>query len=149
MADRYKLIPEVYLILERGEQVLLLRRFQTGYEDGRYGLVAGHLEAGESAVAGIIREAREEAGMVLREQDLRLVHTVHRNVGEGRMGLFFRCRRWSGEPVNAEPHKCDDLSWFSYDRLPENVIPYIGQALTLARAGKAYSDVGWDQTSPV
>lgn len=143
MADRYKLIPEVYLILERGAEVLLLRRFQTGYEDGNYGLVAGHLEAGESAVAGIIREAREEAGIEVREDDLRLVHVVHRNAGDGRMGLFFRCDRWSGEPINAEPHKCDDLSWFPGDRLPANTIPYIRQALTLARQGVAYSDEGW------
>ena len=63
MTERYRLIPEVYLILERDSEVLLLRRFQTGYEDGKYGLVAGHLEAGESAVAGIVREAREEAGI--------------------------------------------------------------------------------------
>jgi 8-oxo-dGTP diphosphatase len=143
MADRYKLIPEVYLILERGDEVLLLRRFNTGYEDGKYGLVAGHLEAGESAVAGIIREAREEAGIEVREDDLRLVHVVHRNAGDGRMGLFFRCGRWSGEPINAEPHKCDDLSWFPYDRLPANTIPYIGQALTLASGGVAYSHEGW------
>lgn len=143
MADRYRLIPEVYLVLERGDEVLLLRRFNTGYEDGNYGLIAGHLEAGESAVAGIVREAREEAGIEVREDDLRLVHVVHRNVGDGRMGLFFRCRRWIGAPVNVEPHKCDDLSWFDRDRLPTNTIPYIRRALDLARHGTAYSDDGW------
>jgi 8-oxo-dGTP pyrophosphatase MutT (NUDIX family) len=141
---RYKLIPEVYLILEQNGRVLLLRRFQTGYEDGKYGLVAGHLEAGESAVAGIIREAREEAGIEVRAEDLELVHVVHRNAGDGRMGLFFRCPRWSGELRNAEPHKCDDLSWFGHDALPSNTIPRIRQALTGARTGVAYSDEGWD-----
>ncbi len=143
MADRYRLIPEVYLILERDDHVLLLRRFQTGYEDGNYGLVAGHLEAGESAIAGIIREAREEAGLALRQDDLELVHVVHRSARDGCMGLFFRCRRWAGEPVNAEPHKCDDLSWFGYDELPSNTIAYIRHALILARDGTAYSDEGW------
>ena len=59
------------------------------------------------------------------------------------MGLFFRCRRWRGEPLNAEPHKCDDLSWFAYDGLPANTIPYIREALTLARVGVGYSDEGW------
>jgi len=143
MPERYKLIPEVYLILEQDDRVLLLRRFNTGYEDGNYGLIAGHLEAGESAAAGIVREALEEAGIEVRAEDLRLVHVVHRNVGGGRMGLFFRCDRWRGEPVNAEPHKCDDLSWFSRAGLPRNVIPYIRQALTLAWSGARYSDEGW------
>jgi 8-oxo-dGTP diphosphatase len=143
MAERYRLIPEVYLILERDDRVLLLRRFQTGYEDGNYGLVAGHLEAGESAAQGILREAREEAGLDLRPEDIELVHVVHRSARDGCMGLFFRCRRWRGEPLNAEPHKCDDLSWFAYDGLPANTIPYIREALTLARVGVGYSDEGW------
>lgn len=59
------------------------------------------------------------------------------------MGLFFNCRRWTGDPVNAEPHKCDDLSWFPYDGLPGNLIPYVRQALMLGRRGVAYSDEGW------
>lgn len=143
MTDRYRLIPEVYLVLERQDQVLLLRRARTGYEDGNYGLVAGHLEAGESAVAGIIREAHEEAGLDLRVENLDLVHVVHRSARDGCLGLFFRCRDWRGEPFNAEPHKCDDLSWFHYDRLPANTIPYIRQALLSARDRVAYSDEGW------
>ncbi|MGE0665875.1 MAG: NUDIX domain-containing protein [Sphingomonadales bacterium] len=142
MTDRFRLIPEVYLILERDDCVLLLRRIQTGYEDGNYGLVAGHLEEGESAKAGVVREAREEAGLELLAENLELVHVVHRSVGGGRMGLFFRCCRWRGEPVNAEPHKCDDLAWFAKDSLPENTIPYIRHALMSARQGVTYSDEG-------
>jgi 8-oxo-dGTP pyrophosphatase MutT (NUDIX family) len=143
MADRFKLIPEVYLILEQGASVLLLRRFQTGYEDGNYGLIAGHLESGESFAAGMVREAREEAGICVVEADLTLVHVSHRNVGGGRAGVFFRCTRWTGTPRNAEPHKCDDLSWFRYDRLPGNTIPYVRRALELTREGTAYSEEGW------
>ena len=143
MAERFKLIPEVYLILERGEQVLLLRRFQTGYEDGKYGLIAGHLEAGESFAAGMVREAREEAGIDILEADLALVHVSHRNLSDGRAGIFFGCTCWTGTLHNAEPNKCDDLSWFNYEHLPENTIPYIRRALELARGGIAYSEDGW------
>ena len=143
MADRFKLIPEVYLILERGESVLLLRRFRTGYEDGNYGLIAGHVEAGESLAAGMVREAREEAGIGVLEADLALVHVSHRNGSDGRAGMFFRCTRWTGVLHNAEPHKCDDLAWFDYGGLPENTIPYIRRALELTRSGIAYSEEGW------
>lgn len=46
--QRFKLILSVYLIFERDGKVLLLKRQNTGYEDGNYGLVAGHADGNES-----------------------------------------------------------------------------------------------------
>lgn len=34
--DRFKLIPAVYLLLRQDNEVLLLRRANTGYQDGKY-----------------------------------------------------------------------------------------------------------------
>ena len=57
------LLVAVHLILVQDSKVLLLRRYNTGYEDGNYGVVAGHLERDEEIVAAMVREAREEAGI--------------------------------------------------------------------------------------
>ncbi|MFH0856765.1 MAG: NUDIX hydrolase, partial [bacterium] len=46
--ERFKVIPAVYLFLEEDGKILLLRRFNTGYEDGNYAFVSGHLDGGES-----------------------------------------------------------------------------------------------------
>ncbi|MEI9913427.1 MAG: NUDIX domain-containing protein [Candidatus Saccharibacteria bacterium] len=47
--DKFKLIPAVHLLLVDKDKILLLRRFNTGYEDGKYSVVAGHIDGGEAA----------------------------------------------------------------------------------------------------
>lgn len=142
--ERFKLIPAVYLVLRRGEEVLLLRRANTGYQDGKYGTVSGHLEGDELATDAMIREAKEEAGITIDPRSLQLVHTAHRltrnDPGQERMDLFFEARDWQGEITNAEPHKCDDLSWHDISQLPENILPFVRRVLTDISRGVQYSE---------
>ena len=145
---RFSLIPEVYLVLIDGGRLLMSRRFNTGYEDGRYSLVAGHVDGDEPLGVAMAREAMEEAGLTIDPADLTLVHTMHRRGNkargdEERVGFFFRAERWVGRPENREPHKCDDLAWFPMDEWPNTTIPYIRTALEHVLAGRPYSDLGW------
>lgn len=147
MKERHSNFPASYLVLFKGKKVLLLRRYNTGYEDGNYSLVAGHVDSGETFTMCIVREAQEEAGIVLDPQDLKVAHVMHRNSGttqnHERIDIFFVTERWGGEVINKEPHKCDDLSWFDRDALPENVIPYVRFAIENIRKNVFYSEYGW------
>lgn len=140
---RFKLIAEVHLVLVRQHQVLMLRRFNTGYEDGNYSLVAGHVDGAETCTSAMAREAAEEAGVTIAPNELSLVHSMHRNAENERISFFFRAANWSGEPQNREPHKCDDLAWFHLERLPVNTVPYIRAALHCIFSGIHYSEFGW------
>ena len=144
---RHQNIPASYLTLIKDGKVLLLRRFNTGYEDGNYSMIAGHVDQGETFTQCIIREAEEEAGIFLKPEDLDVVHVMHRNSrtaeNNERVDVFFVARQWQGEPQNKEPLKCDDLSWFNLDNLPDNIIPYIKQALEGIKNKIYYSEQGW------
>ena len=135
------------MTLIKDGKVLLLRRFNTGYEDGKYSMVAGHVDQGETFTQCIIREAEEEAGILLRPEDLEVIHVMYRNSHSAenneRVDIFFSAQQWQGELQNKEPQKCDDLSWFELDHLPENVIPYIKQALESIKNKIYYSEHGW------
>ena len=142
---RFKLIPESHLFVVRDDQILLLRRCNTDYEDGKYSVVAGHMEDGETAREAICREAREEAGIELSPDDLEFAHVVHRADRGQRVGFFFAARRWRGEPRNREPHKADDFGWFPLQDLPDNTVPYVRRAIEAWRAGRFYGESGWGE----
>ncbi|WP_354670059.1 NUDIX domain-containing protein [Streptomyces sp. S.PNR 29] len=143
----YRSVIGVHLILLRDDKVLLGLRRGTGWRDGHFHLPAGSLEVGETVTAGAVREGAEELGLDLREEDLELVHTVHHWTGEDdpRLHLFFRVRRWSGEPFNAEPHKCASLGWHPMADLPEPMVDFSAVALRLFPQGVAFSCVGWPE----
>lgn len=142
--DRHKIITAVYLILlNEKDEVLLLRRANTGYEDGNYSLIAGHMDKEETAVRAMMREALEEGGIVVERGNLKLVHVMNRYTDHDRMDLFFHSTEWSGEPVNQEPSKCDDLRWFPLEDLPPNMIPCVREAIENYKKGIPYSEFGW------
>ena len=133
----------VHLFFLRADRVLLLRRFNTGWEDGNYSVPAGHVDAGETVTHAAIREAREEIGVRLGPQDVEVVHVMHRKSEDERIDFFLLARRWAGEIANQEPDKCDDLAWYSVASLPDNMIPYVKQALLNYQNGAPFSEFGW------
>ncbi len=144
MTNRFKLIPTVGLLLRRDNEILLLRRANTGYQDGNYGLVAGHIDGDELATDAAAREAKEEAGVIVEPSHLRFVHVAHRltrnHPGQERLDMFFEASQWESEITNVEPEKCDDLSWFPMDRLPSNMVPVIRLVIDAITNGEQYSE---------
>lgn len=134
------LIPESNLYLVREERILLIRRVNTGYQDGQYAPVAGHVEKGEDFIAAMIREAREEVGLTLSSADLRVAHIMYRLAAPEpeRIAAFVVADKWQGEPAIMEPDKCDDLQWFDLDVLPANMIPYARTGIEHVRAGSVF-----------
>ena len=142
--ERFKPYAATYLVLIRVGQVLLLRRFNTGYQDGNYSLVAGHLDGGETAKQCIIREAREEAGITINPADLAVVHVMHRlSPAREYFDIYLRAEKWLGDIINREPHKCDELKWCRLDSLPDNVLPEVRFALEKVCRNVPYGEFGW------
>ena len=145
MAKEYfKFVSAVHLFLIKGEKILLLKRFNTGYEDGNYSVPAGHIDGEERATKAIIREAMEETGITVDENQLKMVHVMHRKSTEERIDFFFEAIQWQGEPKIMETNKCDDLKWFSLNQLPQNTIPYVRSGIKNYKNKISFSEFGWD-----
>jgi ADP-ribose pyrophosphatase YjhB (NUDIX family) len=134
----------VHLFLLRDEQILLLRRYNTGYEDGNYSVIAGHLDGNEEITQAMIREAREEALIELQPQEVKIIGVMHRKFEDGEaVNFFFATTTWQGVIQNGEPEKCDELAWYPLDQLPNNVVPYVRQALANYLQGTWFESYGW------
>ena len=147
---RAKFPVTVHLLFFRENQILLLRRFNTGFEDGNYSVPAGHLDGGEPVRMAAAREALEETGVHIKVENIAFSTVMHRKsedtlVGTGeRVDFFVHIKAWDGEPFNAEPEKCDELRWYDLDALPENTIPYVRRAIQNFLDGSPYDEFGWD-----
>jgi 8-oxo-dGTP diphosphatase len=141
---RTKFPVTVHLFFFRENQVLLLRRFNTGFEDGNYSVPAGHMDGGETVRMAAVREALEEIGVKIDLKDIVFANVMHRKSDDERIDFFLHIKAWEGEPSNAEPDKCDELRWCALDALPENIIPYVRQAFQNFRDGVVFEEFGWE-----
>lgn len=139
----------VHIIIRHGDDILLVLRSATGYEDGKYCLPSGHVEEGESFSAAAVREAREEVGLELNQNDVGFIYLQHRlainELGEPEVWIdaFFDAGSWRGEPTNAEPDKHSQVAWCDTEGLPENMMASHRFALERIAAGHAYGEFGW------
>lgn len=142
--ERFKLSAAVYLILVKNGKVLLLRRFNTGWMNGHYTLVSGHLDGNEPVFDCMIREAKEEAGISILKKDLEPVTTIHRySTDREYIDFFFVVKKWKGEIKIMEPNKCDDLSWFPVNDLPNNTLPFVANIVKNYKNLPAFYEVDW------
>lgn len=142
--DKYRVRSAAYIIVRKGNEVLLSLRKNTGYMDGQYGLVQGHLESGETIQQAAIREAAEETSIVLTTDQLKFVYLIHRVSNDPiytYLDVFFEVREWEGEFTNMEPEKCGGFEWFDISHLPENTVPYIKTILESYESGQNFSSI--------
>lgn len=136
--------------LDQGRIVLLQRGEGAKYGQGLWDLPIGKADPGEPVTATAVRELREETGLVVRAEALRLAHVVHGAWGvespNGFLTVVFVAHEWEGEPENREPGKHTRVCWTPLDDLPADFVPSIGVALRAYLAGgpPALTQRGWD-----
>lgn len=136
--ERFKVGIAVFAILTKEKEVLLLKRKNTGYQDGKYGLPSGHLEPDEFPIKCIEREVMEELGV--KVNNINYSSTIFNTTETPYVNLFFT-GDILGEPKNCEPDKCDDMRWFNLEALPDNLTPEVRQALENYKQNKYYSEI--------
>ncbi|MCX5235455.1 NUDIX domain-containing protein [Streptomyces prunicolor] len=132
-----------------GRVVLIQRGEYAKFGRGMWDLPVGKNEPGEPITATAVRELREETGLVVPEESLKVVHVVHAALGVGAptgyLTVVFVTEEWTGEPENREPLKHAQVEWVDVDAVPENFVRGNAQALDhyLNGTGTQMSLYGW------
>ena len=101
----------VLCLLEDGDKVLLQNRVKDDWKG--YALPGGHVEPGESFVSAVIREMKEETGLLVHTP--RLVGVKQFPMENGRyLVLLFKSTGWSGKLSSSAEGQ---MEWVDYDQL--------------------------------
>ncbi len=109
------------VVLDRDEHVLLVRRA----DNGLWALVSGIVEPGEEPAACLVREAREETGIVIEVQALAYLDVSPRiTYPNGDRAQYldttFLCRHVEGRPRVADDESTE-VAWFRLEVLPADM----------------------------
>lgn len=122
MEERSRIPVTVQLLLEKDNKILFMKRENTGYADGKYGLPGGHVEKNEEIKEAMIREAKEEIGIDIKSNDLILYKVLNRKISEDNeyIDFIFKTNKWSRKIQNCEVNKCEKIEWIDKERIPKD-----------------------------
>ena len=125
--------------LDTQRVVLLQRGPNAKFAQGMWDLPVGKNDPGEPITATAIRELREEAGLHIDRNDLRLAHVIHGARGveapDGFLTVVFACHQWTGTLTNGEPHKHAQVAWTPTNEIPTEFVSTTATALRSYLAG--------------
>lgn len=131
------------LVVDERERVLLTLR-KAAPEAGCWSILGGKVDFLETVKDCAVREAYEEAGVRIAIERL-LCITDHLLPAENQhwVSPSYLARIVEGEAYNREPHKSEDLRWFGFAELPENltmtarnaIVAYRGRSASAAESG--------------
>ena len=107
-----RLHPAVIVLVEDGDRVLLARK--AGWAPGRYALVAGFVDNGESLEGTVAREVKEEVGVDVKD----ITYVGSQNWPFPSQLMVGFVATYAGGEIRIDPEELEDARWFPRTELP-------------------------------
>ena len=128
------------VIIENDNGEILLQKRQ---DNGRWAIIGGSMEMGESFEEAVKREAKEESGLSLGKLEVFkllsgrkcIIEYPNGDVTFG-LGIVFITKEFKGEIVN-DPEEVMEHKFFRYTELPEELNVFDSDIILEWAAGKA------------
>ncbi len=104
--------PAVIVVVRDGDRVLLARK--SIWAPGRYALVAGFVDNGESLEGCVAREVKEEVGVDVKD----ITYVGSQNWPFPSQLMVGFVATYAGGDIKVDPEELEDARWFSCSSLP-------------------------------
>lgn len=111
-----------FIINSKGEVLLSKRSKNTRNEHGKWEAPGGQVHFGETRKQAVKREIKEELGIEIKI--IRVLHVADEILKKDKqhwLPTTFLVEIRKGRPKIMEPEKCDEIKWFSLDKLPKKI----------------------------
>ena len=109
-------------------KVLLIHKLHPEWQNGRVNGIGGKIEPGEESIDCIVREIREETGLIT-DKDKWIY--AGKNIDSDWVVDFYSYQ-YHGNEKDAQQMIDEEIEWFDLNALPENLIPNLAWLIPLA-----------------
>ncbi len=124
------------MVLKNGK--VLLGKRKNAHGAGEWQFPGGHLEYMETFEECAKREAKEEAGIEIKNVKFQFLANVKKYAPKHYVHIGLTAEYKSGKVRAMEPEKCDKWEWFDLDKLPKPMFEMCKLTLEAVKKNKNY-----------
>ncbi len=117
--EQHRPLVGVSVLIKNGDRILLEKRDKDPGK-GAWKAPGGHMEFGETPEETATREVEEEVGVKISDLKFRtLTNDVFEDGSKHYITIWMEAKYESGEPKVKAPYEESEISWFTWDSLPQ------------------------------
>ena len=111
---RYIVVVLVYIQNSKGQFLIQKRSLK---KNGKYASTGGHAKSGETGLQGMITEIKEEIGLDVKPEELKLIYTGREDKEQVFFDLFFLKKDIDIKNLTLQKEEVDSVEWLSIDEI--------------------------------
>ena len=111
----------VVLTMIRNSKGEFLIQKRSKEKNGLYGATGGHCKTGETGLQGAITEVKEEIGLDVKPEEMKLLHELREDDKQVFFELYFLQKDIDLKTLKLQEEEVESVEWMSIDRIKELV----------------------------
>lgn len=107
----------IVLILIQNTQGKILVQKRSKRKGGTYGLTSGHVNEGESSIHGIIRELKEELGIIVKKNEIKLIYSEVSEQNDVIYDLYYLKKDCETSNMILQKEEVEKVMWLSVEEV--------------------------------